>query len=122
MLAEYGAFYSGSDCSSNDDPCQYCLIEISNHFLDRESDGGDRRIESCGDTSRRSYRQESFQVFTRESGRAAESAGHTRANLNRWPFTSKRGTRPDLQDADEKLSYCVAKRNATTFDRIGDFH
>jgi len=35
MLAEHGTFDAGSDSSSNDDPCQHSLIQISDYFLDR---------------------------------------------------------------------------------------
>src|SRR5881394_3302692 len=122
MLAQHRPFDAGSNGSSNYNPRQYCLIQISDYFLDSEGDSGDRRIECRRDSGRRGHRQEPFQVLTRKGGGATESTRNTRADLHRWPFTSQRGTRPDLQDADQELPQSVAKGHATTFDGIGDFH
>src|SRR6266566_8328726 len=99
-----------------------CALGLMVKVPNRERHGGNRRIECRRDPGCRSYRQESFQVFTRESGRAAESAGNTSTDLHSWSFTTKRRTGADLQNANEKLSHCVAKRNATAFDRVGNFH
>ena len=57
VLAEHAALDDGGERRGDDDAGEHGLIELADDLLDRERDGGDRRVERRGDAGRGADRE-----------------------------------------------------------------
>src|ERR1041384_5662419 len=122
MFAQHTALDRGSNRRRHYNPRQHRLIEIADYFFDRERPRGDWSIESRRDSCCCANGKKATQIVSGQSRAASECAGYARTDLNSWSFSSQRRAGTNLKYANDKFSYRIDERHATTTDRVSDFH
>src|SRR3954454_11447512 len=109
MLSKNAALDRGGDRSRYDHSGQHCLIEVADNFFQRESHGGDRRVECRRDTCGHSDRSHSSLTLARQIRNPTQEVRYPRTNLNCRTLASQRGSTSYLQDSQYKFAERVAK-------------
>ena len=122
MLPQYAAFDHGGNGRRNDDPRKHGLVQVPDHFFERESHRRDRCIESGSDTGCHSHSRHPSLALFRKTGYAGQLAGNPRTNLHRRPFSPQRGSRADLNNPENKLADCIAQRDVSRAQCVCHFN
>src|SRR5208282_5963232 len=89
MIAEENAEDHPSGCRSQHDRAHDRRVKIAGNFLERKKDGGERRIEGCGNGSGGSYGDQFFNLLGAQAEQSSEDRTDARANLHRRTFAAE---------------------------------
>ena len=113
-----GMLNHGRESGGHNHAGEHGLVQIADQLLQGEGDGGDGRVEGCGNARRHAHGSHAPRVLGAEPRQARKDAADPRADLHGGPFQAQRGARADLQGAQNELANRLAHRNISGAEGI----